>query len=154
MKNCLTTAGCPAAERNVLTKPTGGAAPGFASVEVESPLAQLRHPGRAVPLKRRRKVRDDFLGRVLCLPLPRGESWGEGTQSLLRKARRQTLYTCLVQPAREVDARTLNESLAPVSRASSAMSFTKNWIHSVPSGVRPLDLRDHIGAYYPQLDDL
>jgi len=40
--------------------------------------------------------------------------------------------SCLVQPAREVDARLLNESLASVRRASSATRFTKNWNHSVP----------------------
>ena len=51
-----------------------------------------------------------------------------------------------VQPARGVDASFLNESLAPVSRASSATSFTKNWNHSVRFGVRPLDFRDHIAV--------
>src|SRR5262249_3534222 len=71
---------------------------------------------------------------------------GRPSQSPFRKARRQTLYSCLVQPALEVDARFLNESLAPVSRASSAMSFTKNWNYSVPSAVRPLDFRDHIAV--------
>src|SRR5215472_9774962 len=137
MNAALRTAGCPAAERNVLTKPTGGASPVSTSAGVESSLAQPRPQGRAVPLSHRRKVRDDFLGRVLCLPLPRGKGWGEGTQSPFRKARRQTLYSCLVQPARLVDTRFRNESLAPVSRASSAVSFTKNWNHSVLSGVRP-----------------
>ena len=138
MNGASRTAGCPAAERNVLTKPTGGASPVSTSVGVDSPLAQPRQHGRAVPLKRRRKVRDDFLGRDSLAPSP---LWGEGrvrgSQSPLRKARRQTLHSCLVQPARPVDARFLNESLAPVSRASSAMSFTKNWNHSVPSAVRP-----------------
>jgi hypothetical protein len=132
---CLRTAGCPSAERNVLTQPTGGASPGFAPTGVESPLAQLRHKGRAVSLKRRRKVRDDFLGRE-----------GKPSQSPSRKGRRQTLNSCWVQPARGVDARFLNESLASVSRASSATSFTKNWNHSVRSGVRPLDFRDHIAV--------
>ena len=131
--HCLRTAGCPAAERKALTEPTGGVSPRFAPPGVESPLVQLRHPGRAVPLRRRRKVRDNFLGRE-----------GRPSQSPLRKARRQTLYSCLVQPAREVDARFLNESLAPVSRASSATTFEKNWIIQSPSGVRPLDFRDHI----------
>ena len=126
-----TTAGCPSAERKALTEPTGGASPVLAPAGVDSLLAQLRHQGRAVPLRRRRKVRDEILGRE-----------GKPSQSPLRKARRQTLYTCLVQP--QVDARIPNESLAPVSRASSATSFTENWIHSVPSGVRPLDFRDHI----------
>ena len=138
---CLRSAGCPSAERKALTEPTGGASPVSAPLGADSPLAQLRHQGRAVPLKRRRKVRDDFLGRE-----------GRPSQSPLRKARRQTLNTCLVQPTwgrlvrptGEVDARLLNESLAPVSRASSPQSFTKNWSHSVPSGVRPLDFRDHI----------
>ncbi|SRR6266849_5480892 len=131
--HCLRTAGCPAAERKALTEPTGGVSPRFAPLGVESPLVQLRHPGRAVPLRRRRKVRDNFLGRE-----------GRPSQSPLRKARRQTLNTCLVQPPREVDARFLNESLAPVSRASSATTFEKNWIIQSPSGVRPLDFRDHI----------
>src|SRR5712692_5689893 len=135
MDSALRTAGCPAAERKVLTEPTGGVSPRFAPLGVESPFAQLRHPGRAVPLRRRRKVRDDFLGRE-----------GRPSQSPLRKARRQTLNTCLVQPAREVDARFLNESLAPVSRASSATTFEKNWIIQSPSGVRPLDFRDHIAV--------
>ena len=138
MNSALRTAGCPAAERNILTKPTGGASPVSTSVGVDSPLAQPRQQGRAVPLNRRRKVRDDFLGRE-----------GRPSQSPSRKGRRQTLNTCLVQPAwgrlvrptGEVDARLLNESLAPVS---STMSFTKNWIHSVPSGLRPLDFGDHI----------
>jgi len=146
MNDASRTVGCPAAERNVLTKPTGGASPVSTPLGVDSPLAQPCQQGRAVPLNRRRQVRDEILGRVLRLPLPRGEGWGEGTQSPFRKARWQTLYSCLVQPAHEVDARILNESLAPVSRASSAMSFTKNWIHSVPSGVRPLDFRDHIAV--------
>jgi hypothetical protein len=38
----------------------------------------------------------------------------------------------LVQPAREVDASFLNESLAPVSRASSATTFEKKLDYSVP----------------------
>ena len=135
MNSALRTAGCPAAERNVLTKPTGGASPVSTSVGAESPLAQPRQIGRAVPLNRRRKVRDNFLGRE-----------GRPSQSPVRKARWQTLYSCLVQPSRQVDARFLNESLAPVSRASSTTSFTKNWNHSVPSGVRPLDFRDHIAV--------
>ena len=113
---CLRSAGCPAAERKVLTGPTGGASPVSTPVGVESPLAQLRRPGRAVVLKRRRKVRDDFLGRE-----------GKPLQSPSRKGRRQTLYSSLVQPA-WVDASFLNESLAPVSRASSATSLGKNWI--------------------------
>ena len=147
MTGALRTAGCPAAERNVRTKPTGGASPVLAPVGVDSPLAQLRQQGRAVPLKRRRKVRDEVLGRD-----------GAPSQSSSRKGRRQTLNTCLVQPARgclvspagRVDARFLNEPLAAVSRASSAISFTENWIDSVPSGVRPLDFRDHIPVM-PQL---
>ena len=130
---CLRTAGCPSAERNLLTGPTGGASPVLAPVGADSPLAQLRHPGRAVVLRRRRKVRDDFLGRE-----------GRPSQSLIRKARRQTLHSCLVQPA-WVDASFLNESLA-LSRASSATSFTKNWNHSVRFAVRPLDFRDHIAV--------
>src|SRR6516164_10611489 len=138
MNAALRTAGCPAAERNVLTKPTGGASPVSTPVGAESPLAQPRQIGRAVPLNRRRKVRDDFLGRDSLAPSP---LWGEGrvrgSQSPFRKARWQTLDSCLVQPSRQVDARFLNESLAPVSRASSTTSFTKNWNHSVPSRGAP-----------------
>src|ERR1700722_14007854 len=111
---CLRTAGCPSAERNRLTKPTGGASPVSIPVGTESPFAQPCHKGRAVLLKRRRKERDDFLGRE-----------GKLSQSPCRKARRQTLYTCLVQSARGVDASFWNESLAPVSRASSAMCCKK-----------------------------
>ena len=134
MNAALRTAGCPAAERNILTKPTGGASPVSTPVGADSPVSSggLRRParpclkGRAVPLNRRRKVRDDFLGRE-----------GRPSQSPFRKARWQTLDSCLVQPSRQVDARFLNESLAPVSRASSTTRFTKNWNHSVPSAVRP-----------------
>jgi hypothetical protein len=132
------TAGCPAAERNLLTEPTGEVSPASTPRGAESPIAQPRHPGRAVPLRRQRKVRDDFLGRE-----------GRPSQSLIWKAQRQTLYTCLVQPSREVDARVLNESLTPVSRASSAMCRRKNWIIQSPSGVRPLDFRDHIPVRPP-----
>src|SRR5262249_51402507 len=114
---CLRTAGCPSAERNVLTAPTGGALPVLAPVGVDSPLAHFRQPGRAVPLKRQRTVHDDFLGRE-----------GKPFQSLLRKVQRQTLYTCVVQPARGVDARIPNESLAAVSRASSARTLRKTGI--------------------------
>ncbi len=57
------TVGCPSAERNRLTTPTGGASLSFAPVGVESPFAQLCHSSRADLLKRRRKVRDEFLGR-------------------------------------------------------------------------------------------
>src|SRR6516165_1455757 len=46
--------------------------------------------------------------------------------------------------ARGVDASIPNESLAPVRRASSAMSNEKNWIIQSRSGVCPLDIRDHI----------
>jgi hypothetical protein len=133
MDSARRTAGCPAAERNRLTEPTGGASPVLAPTGVKSPFVRLRHKGRAVLLRRRRQVRDDFLGRE-----------GRPSQSLIRKAQRQTLYTCLVQPVREVDARIRNESLAPVSRASSAMCNEKNWIIQSPSGVRSLDFRDHI----------
>ena len=91
---CLPTAGCPSAERNRLTTPIGGAWPGFALEGVESPFAQFHQPGRADTLKRRRKVRDEILGRE-----------GHPSQSPSRKGWRQTLNRCLVQPAHEVDAR-------------------------------------------------
>ena len=127
------TAGCPSAERKILTTPTGGASPTFAPLGVESPLAQLRQPGRADLLKRRRKVRDDFLGRE-----------GKPLQSPSRKGRRQTLDRCLVRPARGVDASFQNEALAAVSRASSSNRDEKAELFQSPSGVRPLDFRDHI----------
>ena len=115
--------------------PTGGAAPRFAPQGAESPLAQLRHPGRADTLKRRRKVRDEILGRDRQL-----------SQSPSRKGRRQTLYSCLVRPARGVDASLQKHSLAAVSRASSSNEHEKNWIIQSASGVRPLDFRDHIAV--------
>src|SRR5438093_221335 len=68
MNFALRTAGCPAAERNALTKPTGGASPIFAPVGAEAPFAQLRHPGRAVLLKRRRQDAMIFLGGKSNLP--------------------------------------------------------------------------------------
>jgi hypothetical protein len=135
MHGASRTAGCPSAERNVLTQPTGEASSRFALARVESPFAQPRHPGRADALKRRRKERDDFLGRE-----------GRPSQSPSRKGRRQTLYSCLVRPARGVDARFWKDSLAPVSRASSKTSRKKNWIIQSRSGVRPLDFRDHIAV--------
>ena len=134
MDVALRTAGCPSAERKVLTTPTGGASPVLAPVGVASPVAQLRHQGRADTLKRRRKERDDFLGRERQL-----------SQSPSRKGRRQTLHSCLVQPARGVDASLPNELPAAVGRASSNHE-QKNWIIQCRSGVRPLDFRDHIAV--------
>src|SRR5713226_7835721 len=109
MNLALRTARCPAAERNLLTEPTGGASPVLAPVGVDSPRAQLRQPGRAVVLKRRRKVRDEILGRD-----------GKPLQSPSRKGRRQTLNSGLVQSARGVDTSLQNPSLVAVSRASSS----------------------------------
>src|SRR5438128_1862844 len=111
---CLRTAGCPSAERKVLTTPTGGASSNFAPVGVEAPFAQLRQPGRADTLKRRRKVRDEILGRD-----------GKPSQSPSRKGRRQTLPSCWVRPARGVDASLQKHSLAAVSRASSSKQDQK-----------------------------
>ncbi len=91
---CLPTAGCPSAERNLRTQPTGAASPVLTPVGVDSSLAQLHQPGRADTLKRRRKVRDEILGREV-----------HSSQSPSRKGWGQTLNRCLVQPAREVDAR-------------------------------------------------
>jgi hypothetical protein len=130
---CLRTAGCPSAERKVLTTPTGGASPNFTPEGVESPLAQPCHPGRADTLKRRRKERDEILGRDRRLS--QSPSW---------KGRRQTLHRCLVRPAHKVDASFRNELLAPVSRASSSEQDEKTGIIQSASGVRPLDFRDHI----------
>ena len=109
------------------------ASPLLAPVGVDSPCAQLCQLGRAVVWNRRRKVRDEILGRD-----------GKLLQSPSRKGRRQTLHSGLVHP--QVDASFLNESLAAVSRASSATSFTKDWNYSVRFGVRPLDFRDHIAV--------
>ena len=134
MMTCWRTAGCPSVERNVLTVPTGGASSVLVPAGADSPVAQPRHRGRADDLKRRRKVRDEILGRA-----------GKPSQSPSRQGRRQTLYSCLVQPA-GVDASFPNESLAPVSRASSATSWQIKLDQSVPSGVRPLDFRDHIAV--------
>src|SRR5438445_12285083 len=127
------TAGCPSAERKLLTTPTGGASPGFAPVGVEAPFAQPRHPGRAAPLKRRRKVRDDILGRG-----------GKSPQSPTRKGRRPTLDRCSVQPARGVDARLVNSPPQPLAERQAANQDKKLNLIQSASGVRPLDLRDHI----------
>ena len=68
--------------------------------------------------------------------------------------RRPTLNTCLVQPA-GVDASFPNESLASVSSAVKRNElFTENWNYSVPSGVRPLDFRDHIPVSRCSVDEL
>ena len=91
---CLPTAGCPSAERNLLTQPTGAASPVLTPVGVDSSFAQLHQPGRADTLKRRHTVRDEILGREV-----------HPSQSPSRKGWGQTLNRCLVQPAREVDAR-------------------------------------------------
>ena len=120
MDVALRIAGCPSAERKVRTTPTGGAAPGFALQGVESPFAQSRQPGRAVFLKRRRKERDDFLGRE-----------GKPLQSLLRKAQRQTLNSCLVQPARGVDASSGKIRLHPLAERQ-AKRAGKKLDYSVP----------------------
>jgi hypothetical protein len=111
---CLRSAGCPSAERKILTQPTGGAPPAFAPVGAESPFAQPRHKGRADDLKRRRKARDEFLGRE-----------GKPLQSPSRKGRRQTLNRCLVQPAQGVDARFPNESLHPLAERQAATQAKK-----------------------------
>jgi hypothetical protein len=119
---CLRFAGCPSVERNVLTTPTGGASPTFAPLGAEAPFAQPRHQGRADDLKRRRKARDEFLGRE-----------GQLSQSPSRKGRRQTLFRCLVQPAwgrlvrpaAEVDASLRNESLHPLAERQATRTAKK-----------------------------
>jgi hypothetical protein len=111
---CLRFAGCPSVERNIRTRPTGGASPAFTPEGAESPLAQLRHPGRADALKRRRQARDEFLGRE-----------GKPSQSPSRKGRRQTLHRCLVQPAREVDARFQKDSLHPFAERQATTTAKK-----------------------------
>ena len=111
---CLRAAGCPFAERNVLTQPTGRASPAFASWEAESPFAQPCHPGRADDLKRRRKARDEFLGRE-----------GQPSQLPSRKGRKQTLDRCLVQPARGVDASLQKDSPHPLAERQAATQAKK-----------------------------
>ena len=123
----LRSAGCPSAERHVLSQPTGGASPVSTSVEVDSPVSSggLRHParlclkGRADDLKRRRKERDDFLGRE-----------GQPSQLPSRKGRRQTLYRCLVQPARGVDASLQNQSLHPLAERQATRRRKKTELFS------------------------
>src|SRR5260370_14941370 len=132
MLACFRTAGCPSAERKVLTTPTGGASPNFAPMGVETPIAQPRHPGRADTLKRRRKLRDEILGRE-----------ARASQSPSRKGRRQTLNRCLVRPARGVDASFQKHSLQPLAERQ-ATTKDKTETTQSASGVRPLDFRDYI----------
>src|SRR5438132_618810 len=117
------TAGCPSAERKALTAPTGGAAPNFIPVGVKSPLAQPRQQGRADDWKRRRKVRDRFLGRE-----------GKPSESPSRKGRRQTLDRGLVQPAPGVDARFRNDSPHPLAERQAATSMKKTGLFSPVPG--------------------
>jgi hypothetical protein len=132
------TAGCPSVERNRRTKPTGGASPVSIPVGIDSPFAQLRRPGRADALKRRRKVRDEILGRRR-----------KRLQSPLRKERRPTLSRCLVHPA-VGDAADRSQSPQPLvvrqATPKDAGFFRK--IQSA-SAVRTLDFRDHITALPP-----
>src|SRR5271165_4349057 len=60
------------------------------------------------------------------------------------KGRRQTLNRCLVQPARGVDARLPNESLHPLAERQATRRREQTDFIQSPSGVRPLDFRDHI----------
>src|SRR5262249_48553545 len=99
--------------------------------------------GRADLLKRRRKARDEILGRVLILPLPQGEGWGEGTQSPSRKGRRQTLNGCLVQPPLAVAASFKKYSLQPLAERQATTQDETDPTQSA-FGVRPLDFRDHV----------
>jgi|HubBroStandDraft_6_1064221.scaffolds.fasta_scaffold686413_2 hypothetical protein len=89
---CLLLVVRPPSE-NLLTQPTGEVSPVLTPEGVDSSFAQLHHQGRADTLKRRRKVRDEILGRERLL-----------SQSPSRKGWGQTLNRCLVQPAFEVDA--------------------------------------------------
>jgi hypothetical protein len=124
---CLRIAGCPSAERKILTQPTGGASPTFAPSGAESPFAQSRHNGRADDLKRRRKARDEFLGRE-----------GQPSQSPSRKGRRQTLNRCLVQPALGVDARFQKDSLHPLAERQASGKTKKLKLFSQRPGCAPL----------------
>jgi hypothetical protein len=130
-------AGCPSARRNALTGPTRGLSPVAVSVEAASPFAQVRVAlaqarGRADALKRRRMARDDFLGREKQL-----------SQSPRRKARRQTLNRCLVQPAYAADARPVKAP--PATENASRESVAKKKLRNQSaSGVCALDRGGHI----------
>ena len=138
MRACLRTAGCPAAERNLLTGPTAGATPDFAPLGVESPLPSAQHRcprkgGRAVPLTRRRLARDDFLGvrgnlHSHCSERTNGrpsiDVWCDLPVGLTPVCRRIRLH--------------------PFAERQAAVGREKNWRNSVTSEVRPLDFGDHI----------
>jgi len=133
---CLRTAGCPAAERNLRTRPIAGASPAFAAEAAEAPFAQPRCPregDRAVFLKRRRLVRDDFLGvkgnlHSHCPGRASGRPSIDVWCNLLAR---------LTPVCRRI-------RLHPFAERQAGVRREKNWRNSVPFGVRPLDFRDHI----------
>ena len=84
-----------------------------------SPLPE----GRAVVLKRRRKARDEVLGRE-----------GKPSQSPSRKGRRQTLNRCLVQPAPGVDARMRTNRLHPLAERQAPSSLQETGLFSPVPG--------------------
>src|SRR6516165_258241 len=133
---CLRTAGCPAAERNLRTRPIAGASPAFAAEAAEAPIAQPRCPregDRAVFLKRRRLVRDDFLGVKgnLHSHCP-GRASGRPSIDVWC-----TLLARLTPVCRRI-------RLHPFAERQAAVGREKNWRNSVTSEVRPLDFGDHI----------
>src|SRR6516165_1281913 len=128
---CLRTAGCPAAERNLLTGPIAGASLAFAPVGVESPYAQPRCPragNQAVVLKRRRLERDDFLGVKGNLHSQRpGRAGGRPSIDVWC-----SLLARLTPAGRRIRLHELAERQAAVGRE-------KNWRYSVTFAVCPLD---------------
>ena len=132
---CLRTAGCPAAERNLRTRPIAGASPAFAAEAAEAPIAQPRCPregDRAVFLKRRRLVRDDFLGVRDNLHSRRSETDG-GRPSI-------DVWCNLLARLTPVCRRI---RLHPFAERQAATGREKKLEIQSASGVRPLDFRDH-----------
>ena len=137
MNACLRSAGCPAAERNILTGPIAGATSNVTPFGVKSPIAQPRCPrdgDRAVLLRRRRLVRDDFLGVKFTLHShcsgrvsgrPSVDVWCNPPAGLTRVCRRIRLHELAESQARAVGCEKTLEN------------------HSA-SAVRPLDFRDHV----------
>jgi len=136
MGACLRPAGCPAAERKLRTEPIAGALPAFTPSGVEAPFARPRCPregDRAVFLKRRRLVRDDFLGvkgnlHSHCPGRASGRPSIDVWCNLLAR---------LTPVCRRI-------RLHPFAERQAAVGREKNWRNSVTSAVRPLDFGDHI----------
>src|SRR5271166_4961247 len=137
MKACLRSAGCPAAERNLLTGPTAGAPPAFLPQGRETPFAPPRCPregGRAVLLRRRRLARDDFLGVKVKLHSLRAARI-EGRPSIDVWCNPHAGLTPLEGKIR----------LQPLAeRQAAAAGREKTGRIQSASAVRPIDFRDHI----------